>query len=165
MHLKNICQIHPNTPIKCKYKYKYFILWVFKYKYKYRYLRIWIQIQIRIWPQPWYWCMHCGILSCSFKSINIHEFWLLLRNFGNTKQNKTWVRIAWTVCHSSGSSLLLTCLMTSLSFQFWVGSVLFADNHPVPSLVLCQLRCSANVGYLSDLWVLVISLWKNMKYW
>ena len=53
MYLKNICQIHPNTPIKYKYKYKYFILWFFKYKYKYkyRYLRIWIQIQIRIWPQ------------------------------------------------------------------------------------------------------------------
>ena len=31
-----ICQIHPNTPIK--YKHKYLILWFFKYKY--RYLRI-----------------------------------------------------------------------------------------------------------------------------
>ena len=42
VYLKNICQIHPNTPIKYKYKYKYFILWFFKYKYKYkyRYLRI-----------------------------------------------------------------------------------------------------------------------------
>ena len=42
VYLKNICQIHPNTPIKYKYKYKYFILGVFKYKYKYkyRYLRI-----------------------------------------------------------------------------------------------------------------------------
>ena len=38
MYLKNICQIHPNTPIKYKYKYKYIILWFFKYKY--------IQIQI-----------------------------------------------------------------------------------------------------------------------
>ena len=39
---ENICQIHPNTPIKYKYKYKYSILWFFKYKYKYkyRYLRI-----------------------------------------------------------------------------------------------------------------------------
>ena len=37
MYLKNICQKHPDTPIKYnyKYKYKYNILWVFKYKYKY----------------------------------------------------------------------------------------------------------------------------------